>query len=268
MGEYLNLVKDMAIKHSPNILTALFAFIVGWILIGFAVKLINKVMDKQGVDPSLQTFLRGGIGILLKIMLLIAVAGMVGIQTTSFVAVLGALTFALGMALQGSLANFASGVLLLLFRPFKVGQLVSIQEKTGHVKELQIFNTVLTTPENKNVIIPNAVVTSGTITNFSSMGTIRIDHEIGIAYGADLKKAKTALLRVLEADPKVLNNPAPSVNVLELGDSAVTLAVRPFVVPDDYWEVYFRTLEDCKLALDDNKIEIPFPTLDINLPKT
>lgn len=265
--KYIELLKEAALEYSPKILTALVALVIGWIVIGFIVKAANKIMDRQNVDPSLQTFLRGVIGIMLKIMLLIAVAGMVGIQTTSFVAVLGALTFALGMALQGSLGNFASGVLLLLFRPFKVSDLISVQDKTGHVKELQVFNTVLTTPDNKNVIIPNSVVTSGPITNFSSMGQIRIDHEIGISYDADLKKTKEILQAVLEADPMVLKNPSPTVNVLLLGDSAVTLAVRPYAKTEDYWEVYFRTLEQCKMALDQYSIEIPYPKMDINVLK-
>jgi len=190
---------------------------------------------------------------------------MVGIQTTSFVAILGAAGLAVGLALQGTLGNFAGGVLILLFKPYKVGQLIEAQGHIGWVHEIQIFVTILTTPENKTVIIPNGAISNGNITNYSTLGKIRIDMVFGISYGSDIKKAKTVLENVMKEHPKALKDPAPFVGVLALGDSAVNLAVRPYSAPEDYWDVYFDVYEKGKIALDEASISIPFPQMDVHM---
>jgi len=190
---------------------------------------------------------------------------MVGIETTSFVAILGAAGLAVGLALQGTLSNFAGGILLLLFRPYKVGDLVETQGRLGEVREIQIFTTILATPDNKMAIIPNGPIMNGEIVNYTALGKIRVDLVMGISYGADIRKAKEVLLQVMNAHPKVLKDPAPFVGVSELGDSAVNLAVRPHADPADYWDVYFDIYEQGKIALDDHNIEIPFPQVDVHM---
>ena len=216
-------------------------------------------MAARDVDISLQKFLKDLLGILMKVALLIAVAGQLGIATTSFVAILGAAGLAVGLALQGSLANFAGGVLIMLFKPIKVGDLIEAQGYTGVVDAINIFVTTLNTPDNKRVFIPNGPLSNGSITNYSTIGKLRVDLVIGISYDADIKKAKSVIMEVMKNNPQVLQDPAPSVNVLELADSSVNLAVRPFATTADYWDVYFGVQEDAKIALDQAGIEIPFP---------
>ena len=198
-------------------------------------------------------------------MLFISVASMIGIQTTSFVAVLGAAGLAIGLALQGTLANFAGGVLCLLFKPYKIGDLISAQGELGVVKEIQIFTTILLSPENKTIIVPNGAMMNGNIINISREGKIRVDLTIGISYDSDIRLAKEVLTKVLNADERVLKDPAPFVGVSELADSAINLAVRPWCAPEHYWDVYFESLENCKIALDEAKVTIPFPQVDVNM---
>lgn len=222
-------------------------------------------MSKKDTDPSLVSFLTSLVSIGLKALLLISVAEMVGIQTTSFIAILGAAGLAVGLALQGTLANFAGGVLILLFKPYKVGHLIEAQGHTGWVKEIQIFVSILTTPDNKTVIIPNGAISNGNITNYSTLGQIRVDLVMGISYESDIRKAKSILLDVMQKHPKVLKDPAPFVGVVELGDSSVNLAVRPHSTPEDYWTVYFDIYEEGKIALDESGITIPFPQVDVHM---
>jgi small conductance mechanosensitive channel len=184
---------------------------------------------------------------------------MLGIQTTSFVAVLGAAGLAVGLALQGSLANFAGGVLVLVFKPYKVGDLIESGGQFGEVKEIQIFNTILLSPENKTVILPNGAVSNGTIVNFSRHGNLRVDITIGVAPSNDITKARQVIEQVFAADSKVLKDPAPSVNVLKMGDGMVTLAVRPYATPADYWSVFFGIQEKIKIAFEQNNISAPIP---------
>ena len=193
-------------------------------------------------------------------LLLITVAGMIGIQTTSFVAVIGALGLAVGLALQGSLANFAGGVLLLMFKPFKVGDLIESNGQTGHVQSIQIFNTILLTAENKTVILANGAVSNNTIINYSKHGTIRVDIVMAIAPDADVEKARNIALQTMASNKFVLKDPAPSVNVLKIGDGMVTLAIRPFATPPDYWDAFFSVQEELKAAFDKNQVAGPTPT--------
>ncbi len=266
-AEYSEKAYELIITHGLKIVTALVVLIIGLWIIKRIVKGTDKIMEARNVNVSLRGFLRSLIGILLKIMLLISIAQMVGIQTTSFIAILGAAGLAVGLALQGTLANFAGGVMILLFRPFKVGDLIESQGHLGTVKEIHIFVTRLRTPENKTVILPNAAVSSNNIVNYTTEGLIRVDMVFGISYDSDIKKAKEILLTILKEHSKVLETPAPFVGVKELADSSVNLAVRPYTIPGDYWAVYFDVYEAGKIALDKAGITIPFPQMDVHMKK-
>ncbi len=246
-------------QHGLPVLKAILIWIIGSFVIGKIVKLINKEMAKKGHDKSLQKFLSNLCSWVLKILLIVTTLGTLGVETTSFAAILASAGLAVGLALQGSLANFAGGVLIMIFKPFKIGDLIEAQGVLGVVKEIEIFTTKLDSPENKEIIIPNGILSNGNITNYSSEGTLRVDLTIGVGYDEDIKQAKAVLLKVLTDNPKVLQDPAPTVNVSELADSSVNFAVRPWANTADYWDVYFATLENSKLALDAAGIEIPYP---------
>ena len=222
-------------------------------------------MEKSDVDVTVRQFLKSLFSALLKIMLVIAVISMVGVEMTSFVAILAAAGFAIGMALQGSLGNFAGGVVILIFKPFKTGDLIEAQGFIGVVDSIQVFNTILKTPDNKTIIIPNGGLSSGAMTNFSTEPIRRVDLTIGIGYGDDIKKAKDLILELISTAPGVLQDPAPAVMVSELADSSVNFTVRPWAASEDYWNVYFDLHERIKLALDANNISIPFPQADVHL---
>jgi len=241
------------------ILKAILIWVIGSWVIKKILKQTNKIMDKRGYEKSLQKFLLNLLGWTLKIVLIVTLLGVLGIETTSFAAILAAAGLAIGLALQGSLANFAGGVLIMIFKPFKIGDLIEAQGELGVVKEIEIFTTKINTPENKEVIIPNGTLSNGNIINYSTEGKLRVDLTIGIGYDEDIKEAKAVLLKALTDNPQVLNNPAPTVNVSELADSSVNFAVRPWATTADYWDVYFGTLESCKIALDKAGIEIPYP---------
>lgn len=190
---------------------------------------------------------------------------MVGIATTSFIAVLGAAGLAVGLALQGSLANFAGGVLILIFKPYVVGDLIEAQGHRGVVKEVQIFNTILLTPNNRRVIIPNSAMSNGSVENFSAEGQLRVDLTIGISYSSDIPKAKKVLVDMMQNNSLVLQNPTPMAAVVELADSSVNLVVRPWCKVEDYWAIYFETTELAKMTLEENGISIPFPQRDLHI---
>ncbi len=260
-GEIVALVAG----YAPKLLLAIVVLLVGLRVIKSLTKFSDKVLEKQKVDDTLRPFFRSLISWTLKAMLFISVASMVGIETTSFIAVLGAAGLAVGLALQGTLANFAGGVLILIFRPYKVGNLIEAQGHLGHVKEIQIFVTILTTLDSKTVIIPNGAISNGDITNYTTLGKIRVDLVMGISYESNIKLAKDTLMAIMEKHPKVMKDPAPFVGVLELGDSSVNLAVRPFTSPETYWDVYFDIYEQGKIALDEAGVAIPFPQLDLHV---
>lgn len=264
---YTDQAVTLFVQYAPQVLLAIVVLVIGLWVINRLVSVVGNVMKKRGMDESLQPFIKSLLGMGLKAMLLISVAGMVGIETTSFVAVIGAAGLAVGLALQGTLANFAGGVLILIFKPYKVGDLIEAQGHLGAVKEIQIFVTILNTPESKTVIIPNGAISNGNITNYATEGKIRVDMTMGISYDADIKKAREVLMNVMTSHPKVMKDPAPFVGVVELGDSSVNLAVRPHCNPADYWDVYFDVYEAGKEALDAANITIPFPQLDVHMPK-
>lgn len=263
--EYKDLIVELGLTYVPKVLLSLFTLVTGLWLISQARNMLGRLMAARGVDATLAPFIGSLLGWFLKVVLFISAASMVGIQTTSLVAVLGAAGLAVGLALQGSLSNFAGGVLLLLFRPYKVGDLVEAQGTLGVVQELQIFTTTLLTPGNLTVVVPNGPMSNGTITNYTVAGKMRVDLSIGISYGSNIEQAREVLLAEIAAIPGVLSEPAPLVAVQGLDDSAVNLAVRPYCKPDNYWDVYFTSLERCKLALDKAGITIPFPQRDVHL---
>ena len=256
---------ELGIEYAPRLALAILTLFIGlWIISGI-VKLIKLSMERSKVDPTLIPFMSSLVSWVLKVLLFISVASMIGIATTSFVAVLGAAGLAIGLALQGSLANFAGGVLVMVFKPYKVGDLIETQGHLGVVKEVQIFNTILIAPQSKQVIIPNGATSNGSIVNYTVEGKIRVDLTIGVSYDADIDETKAVLMDVLVANSKVMQDPAPFIGVLEMGDSSVNFAVRPHCLPADYWDVFFSVNEEVKKALDKNSISIPFPQRDVHL---
>jgi small conductance mechanosensitive channel len=244
----------------PKLVGSILVFVIGLYVINWATKITAKGLKKNGLDVSLQSFLSSMISVALKIMLLITVAGMLGIQTTSFVAVVGALGLAVGLALQGSLSNFAGGVLILVFKPFKVGDLLEAQGQTGVVLEIQIFNTILLTPDHKTVILANGAVSNGTIINYSKQGSLRVDLIINVASNTNLENVKNIILDECNNLNTVLKTPSPEVSVLSSENGMITLAVRPYATVQNYWNVYFGVTENIKIALDKNNIQKPVPT--------
>jgi small conductance mechanosensitive channel len=258
-GIWLDRGLDFASEFGPKIIGAILIWIIGSWVIKSILKQTGKLMEKRGYEKSLQKFLLNLLGWSFKIVLVVTILGALGIETTSFAAILASAGLAVGLALQGSLSNFAGGVLIMIFKPFKIGDLIEAQGEIGAVKEIEIFTTKLIGLSNKEIIIPNGSLSNGNIVNYSSEGTRRVDLTIGIGYDEDIKQAKAVLLKVLTDNPKVLSNPAPTINVSELADSSVNFAVRPWSTTADYWDVYFGTLENCKVALDAAGIEIPYP---------
>ncbi len=258
---------ELILVYGPKIILAIIVLIVGLWIINRFTKMTRKVMTARNVNVSLVGFVSSLTNLGLKALLLISVAGMVGIQTTSFIAILGAAGLAVGLALQGTLANFAGGVMVLIFKPYQVGDVIQAQGHLGVVKEIHIFVTVLLSPESKTIIIPNGAISNGDITNFTTEGKIRVDMVFGISYDSDIKKAKDILMKIMTSHPKVMKDPAPFVGVKELADSSVNLAVRPFANPADYWTVYFDVYEAGKIALDEGGITIPFPQMDVHFEK-
>ncbi len=264
---YIDKAVELIMLYAPKLLLAIITLIIGLWVIKLVVKGMEKALDKSNVDESLKKFLGSFFGVILKILLLISVASMVGIETTSFIAIMGAAGLAVGLALQGGLANFAGGVLILLFKPFKVGDFIDAQGYTGSVREIQIFNTILKTPDNKTIIIPNGGLSSGSITNFSVEATRRVDMTFGIGYGDDLKKTKDVLNSIMNSDSRVLKDPATMIVVSELADSSVNFSVRVWANAADYWGLFFDMQEKVKLEFDKQGISIPFPQQDVHLFK-
>jgi len=267
LDHYWQLALDYTITYAPKFLLAILVLIIGLRIISFLMKMVNKGMAKRKTDETLRPFIISLMGWGLKVMLFISVIQMLGVATTSFIAVLGAAGLAIGLAFQGTLANFAGGALLLVFKPYKVGDLIEAQGKLGVVKEIQIFTTILLNPQNKTIILPNGAVSNGDITNYTRDGKLRVDLTVGISYDSDIKKAKNVLMEVMTSYEHVLQDPAPFVGVSELADSSINLAVRPWTIPEHYWEVYFDVLENCKNALDNANITIPFPQVDVHMDK-
>ncbi|MGD1844770.1 MAG: mechanosensitive ion channel family protein [Salibacteraceae bacterium] len=258
-------IKEMIILYGIELLTALVVLVIGLMVIGFITNNIMKLMEKRNVDASLRPFLRTLISVILKIALVITVLGMLEVETTSFVAILGAAGLAIGMALSGTLQNFAGGVMILIFKPFKVGDVIDAQGYIGAVNEIQIFNTILKTPDNRTIIIPNGGLATGSMVNLSTEPQRRVDWTVGIGYGDDVDKAEAVIQKLIDADSRILKDPAPFIAVSELADSSVNFTVRAWVNSADYWGVFFDMNKAVYKTFDQEGLNIPFPQMDVHV---
>jgi small conductance mechanosensitive channel len=261
----LKAMLDWGWDHAPGMAKAAATLAIGWLVARLFCRFVQGVMDRVGVDATLARFTVNLSYFGAMALVTIAAMESLGVQTTSLLAVVGAAGLAIAFALQGSLANFAAGILLIVFRPFRVGDFVEAAGVTGEVEEIQVFATVLKTPDNKKIVVPNSGITGGTITNYSANRIRRVDLVVGISYGDDIRHAKQVLEGILARDPRVLTEPKPVVAVLELGTSSVNLAVRPWVATSDYWPVYFDLNESIKLEFDSSGVTIPFPQQDVHV---
>lgn len=265
MEEVLNTVYEYLATWGLKVVAALVILIVGKIAAKIIANLAEKAAVKAKVDETLAKFARHVCYATLMVVVIIAVLGKLGVQTTSFITVIGVTGLAVGLALQGSLSNLAAGFLMIMLKPFKVGDFVEAAGENGTVEEIQILNTILKTLDNVKVIVPNSKITSENIRNYTANGIRRVDLVIGVSYEDDLKKAKEVMEGVLNRAEKVLDEPVPTVAVCELGDSSVNFVVRPWVNSADYWDVYFDVTTKVKIALDENGISIPFPQRDVHI---
>ncbi|MCZ4336314.1 mechanosensitive ion channel family protein [Shewanella colwelliana] len=265
---YIEQAPELIVTYGMKVIFALVIFIVGKYFANVAKKLTSKLMTKRNIDPTVVSFVANMAWALVFVFTVIATLGQVGVQTASLVAVIGAAGLAVGLALQGSLSNFASGVLMVIFRPCRVGDYIEAAGIAGTVDEITIFSTKLRTPDNKVIVAPNSAVMNGTITNYSAMDTRRIDLVIGVSYDADLQQTKNVLKQVLDNNSHVLKDPAYTVALVELADSSINFVVRPWVKGSDYWPARFEILEQIKLALDEANIGIPYPQMDVYVKET
>jgi small conductance mechanosensitive channel len=263
--EILNSIYAALAQYGLKVVGALLIFLVGRWVAKLLSTVAAKAMKKAKVDATLIPFLENLAFTAMLVFVVIAALAAVGVQTASFIAVLGAAGLAVGLALQGSLANFASGVLLLIFKPFRVGDFVEIAGAKGTVTAIHVFNTVMNAPDNIRIIVPNSQVTGGSILNYTINGTRRVDLVVSVSYADDLKLARRVLENVLATEPRVLREPAPTVAVSKMGDSSIDLVVRPWVKADDYWSVYFDLTEKLKVAVEENGMTIPFPQRDVHV---
>jgi len=256
---------QMIVGYGLKLIGAIIALIIGFWVVGRLKAALVKIMEKRDVEPSLRTFLKSFLSVALKILVIITVLGMVGFQMTSFIAMLGAAGLAVGLALQGTLQNVAGGVIILLFKPFKVGDFIEAQSYLGTVKEIQIFNTILTTVDNKVVIIPNGGLATGSLINFSKMDTRRVDWVFGIAYGDKYEKAEAIIRNLIEKDERILQEPESFVALSKLNNSSVDIVVRCWVESANYWPVFFDMNKNIYNTFAAEGISIPFPQMDVHL---
>lgn len=259
---------EFIIPFAINIAMAIVIYIVGKIVVGVLVNVFGKLMTKSNYDAMLIDFLKSIVRAILMLFVIIASLDQLGVDTTSLAAILAAAGLAIGLSLQGSLSNFAAGVMLLVFRPFKAGDFVDAGGASGTVKSIGIFTSLMTTPDNKEIIVPNGAIYGGNITNFSAKDTRRVDMVFGIGYDDDLRKAKSILQEMIKADPRVLEEPAPQVAVSELGDNSVNFIVRPWAKSGDFWGLKFDFTEAVKLRFDQEGISIPYPQMDVHIHKS
>lgn len=265
MEQIISTIKTYALEFGYRLTGAIFALIIGLWIIKKIVVGVAKIMDSKNVDNSLQPFFRSMLNISLKALLVISVLSMLGVEMTSFVAILGAAGLAVGLALSGTLQNFAGGVMILIFKPFEVGHVITAQGHTGSVFEIQIFNTILKTPDNKHIIIPNGGLATGSMVNFSKEATRRVDWIFGIGYGDDIDKAKEVLSTLIQADSRIKQDPEPFIAVSELGESSVNFAVRVWVDAADYGGVYFAMNESVYKTFNKEGLSIPYPQMDVHV---
>ena len=260
-----DLVKDYLVPFGIKLVVAIVVLLLGRWVIKLIKKGLTRIMERRKADPSLSSFLMSLVSVLLTFLLIIAIVGILGVNTSSLVALLASAGLAIGMALSGTLQNFAGGVMIMLFKPFKVGDFISAQGYEGVVNEIQIFNTHVLTPDNKEVILPNGSLSTGAMTNFSKQGTRRVDWSFSIAYGDDYDKAKSLLLRLCDEDGRIQKTPGPFVELGKLNDSSVDITVRVWVDAADYWAVFFSMNEKVYKAFAAEGLSIPFPQMDVHM---
>lgn len=258
-------LEELILLYGISIVKAIIILIIGLWIANRITKAFGNLMEKRGTDPSLRGFLRSLVSIMLKVLVIISVVGTLGVQTTSVIAVLGAAGLAVGLALQGTLQNFAGGTIILLLKPFRVGDFIDTGSHTGTVREIQIFNTVLKTPDNKTVILPNGGLANSSLINFTTEPTRRVDWTFGVAYGDDANKTKEVLLNLLKSDERVLEEPAPMVELVSLGDSSVNFTTRAWVKKEDFWPLFFSINHRVYEAFAKEGLNIPFPQMDVHL---
>lgn len=264
-SQVIEKVWELATLYGLKVIAAIVILVVGrWVAMGVR-KLVKRLMRKGKMEETITKFIGNLTYVVLLVFVILAALSQLGIQTTSFIAILGAAGLAIGLALQGSLANFAAGFLMIVFRPFRVGDYIEGGGTAGTVEEIEIFTTTLRTPDNKTVIVPNAKMTGDNIVNWTVKGTRRVDLVMGIGYEDDIDKAKKIMSDVLAEDERILKDPAPQIAMVELADSSVNFVVRPWVNAGDYWTIYFDVTEKIKKAFDANGISIPFPQRDVHL---
>lgn len=267
MEVYIEKFMDLMMTYGLKLIGAILVWVIGGIVIKTMMNAFYKVLDKRNIDASLKPFLGGLVGGLLKVMLVITVLGMFGIEMTSFIAILGAAGLAVGMALSGTLQNFAGGVMLLIFKPYKVGDVIEAQGYIGSVSEIQIFNTIMKTPDNKTIIVPNGGISTGSMINYSTEATRRVDWTIGIGYGDDVDKAKQVIKTMADNDARILKDPEVFIAVSALADSSVNFAVRAWVKSEDYWGVFFDMNENVYKTFAKEGLNIPYPQMDVHVHK-
>ena len=263
IADKLTELSSLLVAWAPKLVGAILVLIIGMWIIGKIVGLVSKAMQKSGLDRDVVPFITSLISVVLKIMLVMSVAGMVGIETTAFIALIGAAGLAFGMALQGTLGHFASGLLILIFKPYRVGDLVDVQGIVGTVREIQVFNTIIDSLENKKVIIPNGIATSGIMTNLSATEHLRVDLNIAMPYEEDFDKVQKIVLDALKSTPHVLDSPSPVVEIEKFDAHNVLLAVRPFAKCENYWDVYFGSYKNIKAALGKANIKVAYPKREL-----
>lgn len=265
MEDLLKKMWELLATFGLNIVAAIAILIIGRWVAGFIRKVIKKLMTKRKVEQTLVSFAASLVYIGLMAFVIIAALSKLGVETTSLIAIIGAAGLAIGFALQGGLSNFAAGVLLMIFRPFKVGDFIDGGGVAGIVEEIEIFTTLLRTPDNKSIIVPNSKITGDNITNFTARDSRRLDLVFGVGYGDDLDKVKKTIEKVLSEEDRILDDPPTTIGILELADSSVNFAVRPWVKTSEYWDVYFNLNEQMKKRFDKEKIRIPFPQQDVHI---
>ncbi len=263
--QLLELIQSQGVELAINVAIAIAIFYIGKLVVRFVVRGLRKVMRRQEIDRTLETFICNLVRIALMVVVIIAAIGQLGVETTSFIAIFGAAGLAVGLALQGSLSNFAAGVLIVLFRPYRVGDFIEAAGISGTVEQVQILTTVLRTGDNKQIIVPNGQIMESIITNFSANDTRRVDMVIGVSYSDDLDKVRATLQELVAAEERILDDPAPTIAVSALADSSVNFVVRPWVKTADYWGVMFDLTEAIKKRFDQEGISFPFPQRDVHL---
>lgn len=265
VNELLEKAETVGLEFAINLITALLIYFIGKWIVSIVVKALRKLMEKNSIDKTLETFICNLVRVSLLVVVIIAAVGALGVQTTSLIAVMGAAGLAVGLALQGSLSNFAAGVLIVLFRPYKVGDFVEAAGVSGTIEEVQILTTIMKTPDNKRIIVPNSQIMGSIITNYSANATRRVDMTFGVGYDDDLDQVRKELTALVEADERILKDPPYQIVVKELADSSVNFVVRVWANTSDYWGIYFDMTEAVKKRFDEVGISIPYPQTDVHL---